>query len=50
VVAAVTKDDSLVSVDRRVDDGIASHAFVFRSLLVAEEARRDFERTIRQIG
>jgi hypothetical protein len=34
----------VVSVDRRARDGIASHAFVFRSLSVADEARRDFER------
>ena len=36
----------VVSVDRRAGDGIASHAFVFRSLSVADEARRDFERNI----
>jgi hypothetical protein len=39
----------VVSVDRRAGDGIASHAFVFRSLSVADEVRRDFERTITNI-
>ena len=37
----------VVSVDRRAGDGIASHAFVFRSLSVADEARRDFARNSR---
>jgi hypothetical protein len=36
----------VVSVDRRAGDGIASHAFVFRSLSMADEARRDFARSI----
>ena len=39
----------VVSVDRRAGDGIASHAFVFRSLSVADEARRDFERNIASV-
>ena len=39
----------VVSVDRRTGDGIASHAFVFRSLSVADEARRDFERNIASV-
>jgi len=39
----------VVSVDRRSGDGIASHAFVFRSLSVADEARRDFERNIASV-
>ena len=39
----------VVSVDRRAGDGIASHAFVFRSLSVADEARRDFERNITSV-
>ena len=37
----------VVSVDRRAGDGIASHAF--RSLSVADEARRDFERNIASV-
>jgi len=39
----------VVSVDRRAGDGIASHAFDFRSLSVADEARRDFERNIASV-
>ena len=39
----------VLSVDRRAGDGIASHAFVFRSLSVADEARRDFERNIASV-
>jgi hypothetical protein len=39
----------VVSVDRRAGDGIAPHAFVFRSLSVADEARRDFERNITNV-
>jgi hypothetical protein len=39
----------VVSVDRRAGDGIASHAFVFRSLSVADEARRDFARNITNV-
>jgi len=39
----------VVSVDRRAGDGIASHAFVFRSLSVADEGRRDFERNIASV-
>ena len=39
----------VVSVDRRAGDGIASDAFVFRSLSVADEARRDFERNITNV-
>ena len=39
----------VVSVDRRAGDGIASDAFVFRSLSVADEARRDFERNIASV-
>ena len=39
----------VVSVDRRAGDGIASHAFVFRSLSVADEARRDFARNIASV-
>jgi hypothetical protein len=37
--------DSLV----RAGDRIASHAFVFRSLSVSDEARRDFERNIASV-
>jgi hypothetical protein len=39
----------VVSVDRRAGDGIASHAFVFRSLSVADEARRDFAGNITNV-
>jgi hypothetical protein len=39
----------VVSVDRRAGDEIASHAFVFRSLSVADEARRDFARNITNV-
>jgi hypothetical protein len=39
----------VVSVDRRARDGIASHAFVFRSLSVADEARRDFARNVTNV-
>jgi hypothetical protein len=39
----------IVSVDRRAGDGIASHAFVFRPLSVADEARRDFEPNIASV-
>jgi hypothetical protein len=39
----------VVSVDRRAGDGIASHAFVFRSLSVADEARRDFARNLTNV-
>ena len=39
----------VVSVDRRAGDGIASHAFVFRSQSVADEARRDFARNITNV-
>jgi hypothetical protein len=39
----------VVSVDRRAGDGIASHAFVFRSPSVPDEARRDFERNIASV-
>jgi hypothetical protein len=37
------------SVDRRAGDGIASHASVFRSLSVSDEARREFERNIASV-
>ncbi|HET9249608.1 MAG TPA: hypothetical protein VFP13_06670 [Actinomycetota bacterium] len=36
----------VVAVDRRDGDRVVSHAFVFRSLSVADEARRDFERNV----
>ena len=36
----------VVSVDGRDVDRITSHAFVFRSLSVADEAKRDFERNL----
>jgi hypothetical protein len=36
----------VVSVDRRDADQITSLAFIFRSLSVADEAKRDFERNI----
>jgi hypothetical protein len=36
----------VVAVDQRVGEGTVSHAFVFRSLSVADEARRDFERNL----
>jgi hypothetical protein len=39
----------VVSVDRRAGDEIVSHAFVFRSLSVADEARRDFGRSITNV-
>ena len=36
----------VVAVDERVGDATVAHAFVFRSLSVADEARRDFERNL----
>jgi hypothetical protein len=36
----------IVAVDRREGDATVSQAFVFRSLSVADEARRDFERNL----
>jgi hypothetical protein len=36
----------IVTVDRREGDATVSQAFVFRSLSVADEARRDFERNL----
>jgi hypothetical protein len=39
----------VVSVDRREGEATVSQAFVFRSLSVADEARRDFERNIASV-
>lgn len=36
----------VVAVDQGVGDGSQAHAFVFRSLSVADEARREFERNL----
>jgi hypothetical protein len=36
----------IVAVDRREGDATVSQAFVFRSLSIADEARRDFERNL----
>ena len=36
----------LVAIDRRAGESAASDAFTFHSLSVADEARRDFERTL----
>ena len=36
----------VVSVDRQDGDRTTSHAFVFRSLSVADEAKRDFDRNV----
>lgn len=36
----------VVALDRRIEGGTEAHAFVFRSLSVADEARRDFERNL----
>jgi hypothetical protein len=36
----------VVALDGRIDEGTEAHAFVFRSLSVADEARRDFERNL----
>ena len=39
----------IVAVDRREGEATVSQAFVFRSLSVADEARRDFERNITNV-
>jgi hypothetical protein len=40
----------VVSVERCEADRTTSHAFVFRSLSVADEAKRDFERRVQTSG
>jgi hypothetical protein len=40
----------IVAIDRREGDATVSQAFVFRSLSVADEARRDFERNLAKIA
>jgi hypothetical protein len=39
----------IVAVDRREGEATVSQAFVFRSLSVADEARRDFEGNITNV-
>jgi hypothetical protein len=39
----------IVAVGRREGEATVSQAFVFRSLSVADEARRDFERNIASV-